>query len=454
MQDFWMMSKSDSTSWRKTLQSSQKSQMQWLVVSTLRQETKIHLNRRVGSEGTPKLGPFWKLQLVACKGKYGVEIRIMSMNKANSHSWVRISHGLNKLVTNLFEQQRAENLRSAVRRICVKIEYEWFCKPIKGQRETTKTRICHLFHKNYTYWRKNLDRCWTRRILTLRLCVGEINSSSSSGKPTSRKMMERLNSGEQKIIFRTILCILDIGLTKSGRAQWQKEEETRKDTSIVLIHQEKTFFISELFKVVQDAIPLILLCRTMYLFRTTSPSTFIMSDVQSMYIPNTFLIVDPMDKNHKDPEIVDLKAPRRAQNMQTAWKRHQNTVYWVDINLALKKGLNAIILHETLPGYCIPKVARMETGEVIHEKVYASPRPPPKISLKQDWKREMGSEDAQRPDGEVVQQSKVPNQAKSKPRSWKNGTIRCWNQPKDRVKWKKNVPFPGDRNTFFSWRSC
>ena len=31
------------------------------------QETKKHLNRKVGSEGTPKLGPYWKLQLVACK---------------------------------------------------------------------------------------------------------------------------------------------------------------------------------------------------------------------------------------------------------------------------------------------------------------------------------------------------------------------------------------------------
>ena len=42
-------------------------QMQWLVVSTLCQETKIHLNQKVGSEGTPKLGPYWKSQPVACK---------------------------------------------------------------------------------------------------------------------------------------------------------------------------------------------------------------------------------------------------------------------------------------------------------------------------------------------------------------------------------------------------
>ena len=84
-----------------------------------------------------------------------------------------------------------------------------------------------------------------------------------------------------------------------------------------------------------------------------------------------FLPVDPMDKKHKDPDTIDMNAPRHAQYMHKAWKKHQNTVYWVDINLALKKGLkfyqtrsNAIILHETLPAYCIPKVVRMETGEV------------------------------------------------------------------------------------------
>ena len=35
-----------------------------------------------------------------------------------------------------------------------------------------------------------------------------------------------------------------------------------------------------------------------------------------------------------------------------------------------------------------------------------SPWPPPKISLKNDWKRELGSEHAQRPEGQVAQQSR------------------------------------------------
>ena len=34
----------------------------------------------------------------------------------------------------------------------------------------------------------------------------------------------------------------------------------------------------------------------------------------------------------------------------------------------------------------------METGEIIYEEAYASPRPPPKISLKHDWMKDLGSE--------------------------------------------------------------
>ena len=87
---------------------------------------------------------------------------------------------------------------------------------------------------------------------------------------------------------------------------------------------------------------------------------------------------------------------------------------WVDINLAIKEGLtfyqtrsNAIILQGTLPAYCIPKVVRLKTGEVLCEKSYLSPRPPPKISLRHDhdWARgndEFGSTVEQQPVGKLV----------------------------------------------------
>ena len=60
--------------------------------------------------GNTKIGPVLEVTTCCLQGKYGVEIRIMSMNKDNSHSWVRISHGLNKLVTNLNnnEQETSE----------------------------------------------------------------------------------------------------------------------------------------------------------------------------------------------------------------------------------------------------------------------------------------------------------------------------------------------------------
>ena len=135
--------------------------------------------------GNTKIGPVLEVATCCLHGKYGVEIGIMSMNKDNSHSWVRISHGSNKLVTNLNNSEQ----ETSVPRICVEIGCEGFCMPIKGQSKTTKTRTCRPFHKNHTHWGKSLGRCWTRRIFSLRLCgVEEINSSSSSSwKTTSRK---------------------------------------------------------------------------------------------------------------------------------------------------------------------------------------------------------------------------------------------------------------------------
>ena len=103
--------------------------------------------------------------------------------------------------------------------------------------------------------------------------------------------------------------------------------------------------------------------------------------------------------------------------MHSAWKKHQDAVFWVDIDLAIEKGLtfyqfrsNAIILQGTLPAYCIPKVVRLKTGEVLYEKSYMSPRPPPKISLRHDhdWTRgndELDSKVEQQPVGKIVRQS-------------------------------------------------
>ena len=62
------------------------------------------LTRKVGFEGTPKLGPCWKSQTAT----YKVNTE-WNANKDNSHSWVRISHGLNKLVKDLNNKENDDN---------------------------------------------------------------------------------------------------------------------------------------------------------------------------------------------------------------------------------------------------------------------------------------------------------------------------------------------------------
>ena len=149
-----------------------------------------------------------------------------------------------------------------------------------------------------------------------------------------------------------------------------------------------------------------------------------------------FLPIDPRDKDHEDPEYIDFSVPRRARYVHSAWKRHQDAVFWVDINLSIREGLtfyqtrsNAIILQGTLPAYCIPKVERLKTGEVLYERPYLSPRPPPKVSLRHDhnWSRgknHLRSTVEQQPVGKLAQQSfgeaprvklSKPTQSKPKP---------------------------------------
>ena len=84
-----------------------------------------------------------------------------------------------------------------------------------------------------------------------------------------------------------------------------------------------------------------------------------------------FLPIDPRNKEHKDLEKIDLNVPRRAQYLHNEWKKHQDAVNWVDIDLAIRKGLtfyqtrsNATILQGILPAYCIPKVVGLKIGEV------------------------------------------------------------------------------------------
>ena len=85
-----------------------------------------------------------------------------------------------------------------------------------------------------------------------------------------------------------------------------------------------------------------------------------MSDVQSIYIPiiNSglipggqslsnrqtvfFLLLDPMDKSHKDPDVIDLSVPRHAQYLHEAWKRDIKTQFFGSTSILLLRNTSWI----------------------------------------------------------------------------------------------------------------
>ena len=65
--------------------------------------------------GNTKVVPVLEVTTRYLQGKHGVEIRIESVNKDNSHSWVRISHCVNKLVTDWSTKSTTTTSRKPLR---------------------------------------------------------------------------------------------------------------------------------------------------------------------------------------------------------------------------------------------------------------------------------------------------------------------------------------------------
>ena len=204
--------------------------------------------------------------------------------------------------------------------------------------------------------------------------------------------MEQFNSGEVKKIFRIRSHTLLIGLIASGKHVWQEGKEIMKVSVLHSYFRNNYLYPSS--------------SRT---FRTQSYWSFITGQCgySEHFLPvhyhvgcafnlhsiissgiNTwrwkfeqkqtlfFLPIGSRDKSHKDLEKIDLSVPRRAQYLQKRMEEtSRRSIYWIDINLAIRKGLtfyqtrsNAMVLQGILPAYCIPKVVRLKTGEVLYEK--------------------------------------------------------------------------------------
>ena len=255
---------------------------EWPVVSTLCQETKKHHNQKDGSKGTQRLGPYWKLQPVAYKVNMELRSELSLWTKT-----VRISHGLNKLVTNLNHNEQ-ETSECSSKNMRLKLNAGDFAsvskakaKPQKLDFGSSSTRTIPIGERTWTRLNHKIIRppvIQCRRNWSI-FFVMETYVETNYGAIEFWRIKDHLQNHFQHCHHWS---------DDKWKKSWQEEEETRKDTSIVMIHQEQ-FFTSELSNVIQDAILLILHYRTMLLFRTVSSSTYITSDVQSIYISSSIL---------------------------------------------------------------------------------------------------------------------------------------------------------------------
>ena len=110
--------------------------------------------------GNTKIGPALKVTTCYLQGDFGVEIRIESVNKDKSHSWVRISHGLNKLVTELSNKEDDNKEQETS-----EMQFEEFV--LKFELECSCVTNCD----NVVWWLCSMLCCVCGSVLVHRVCV-------------------------------------------------------------------------------------------------------------------------------------------------------------------------------------------------------------------------------------------------------------------------------------------
>ena len=384
-------------------------------------------------QGNTRIGPVLEVATSYLHRKHGIEIRIWSVGQDNSQSWVRISYGTNKYVVDsnynntevpadLPEEQTSQ---SSVKVIAARLKAK--AKPQK--RETVE--LPSTIPINQRKWidiepsEPSLSAYEVSKKVINLLRHNQTVQREEDGAVQFWRIKFYLRNQFSQISCwsddRWKVCLAPGGGSKrryqycsdiSGTILYLRALQGHSGRNLIdPLLQDNVLIQRGLFHHIYH------IGRAINLHSIINNGLIPGGQDSSRRQTVFFSPIDPRDKDHEDPEHIDFSVPRRAQYLHSAWKKHQDAVVWVDIDLAIRKGLtfyqtrsNAIILQGTLPAYCTPKVVRLKTGEVLYEKSYMSPRPPPKISLRHDhdWTRgndELCSTVEQQPVGKLVQQS-------------------------------------------------
>ena len=382
-------------------------------------------------QGNTRIGPILEVTTSFQHFKFGVEVRIQSMKEDHSQSWVRISYGTIRYVNNyikcntqsLADTQEEEYVPTSSGVVAARSKAKAKPQP----RESTGSTTIPLSER---VWidiepsKQNLEsHDLSKKIINL-LRHNQKLHREQDGAVQFYKIKFHLRDYPFPIQNwsdnRWLACLAAGGGTKRrfqfcpdylGSIIYLRALQGHSGDSIIDLAQDHVL-------IGPGVLPYIYHVGSNFNISSILSNGLIpggqnLSRRQSVF----FLPVDPRDENHRDPENIDYSVPRHARYVQNTWKRHQDTVFWIDIDLGIiKEGLkfyqtrsNAIILQVVLPANCIVRAERLKSGETLYKRQYLSPRPPPKISLRHDlnWTRgndELGSTVEHRPVGKLVQQ--------------------------------------------------
>ena len=282
-------------------------------------------------QGNTKIGPVLDVATCCLHGKYGVEMRIISLNKDNSHSWVRISHGSNRFVMNLNNNEQ-ETSEVQFKEYALKLDARDFAcrskakaKPQRREPAGSSPRTVPIGKSTWTDVEPGeyslSDNAVSKKFILLR------HRKQLHRKDDGAVELWRIKENLQKHFPPCPHWSDKWKKTMAGGGGNKKKYQYSTDSAGIILYlralsghsgrnlidpllQDNVIFQSNFFQYIY------------HVGCAINLHSFISSGLilggQNLNNRQTvfFLPVDPMDKNHKDPDTIDLNAPRHAQYMQ------------------------------------------------------------------------------------------------------------------------------------------
>ena len=166
-------------------------------------------------------------------GKYGVEIRIWSLNGYNIHSWVGISHGSNKFVMDS-NNNDTEVLEDQLEEHALQLDAKDFaCRSkakAKPQRRESADSSSGIIPMNRRTW---IDIQPGKHSLFAYEVSKKVIHLLRYSQQVHREEDGPVHCWRKRKIFRIHSHNLSIGLTIDGKHAWQQRRRSKKDIPVL-----------------------------------------------------------------------------------------------------------------------------------------------------------------------------------------------------------------------------